>query len=33
MSENKNELALIIGALEFASKKHKHQRRKDAEAW
>ena len=32
MSDNKNELALIICALEFASRKHKDQRRKDAEA-
>ena len=32
MSDRKNELALIISALEFASRKHKDQRRKDAEA-
>lgn len=32
MSDKKNELALIICALEFASRKHKDQRRKDAEA-
>lgn len=32
MAKKTNELALIITALEFASKKHKDQRRKDAEA-
>lgn len=32
MAKKNNDLALIINALEFASRKHKDQRRKDAEA-